>query len=756
MAKFTPFRGKLVLENADFNRKVDQSGRHVQKFAKDTQQSLDGSTKSAKQLSTEILAMSAAAVGSITLVVNKLKELEADLLLVQYAWTDMGQAGRDAVRLIAQEQAKLTGSAVSDVVKVQTALSNQGIDPRSSGGQALTNVVANFADATGKSHAGVIDSLSPGSIATGASHQRLLDVFAAVGSKTRGGLNAGFDLLGQFMPALAPTGSALGLDESELAALLGTASWHTPRARRAGSGIRMVLEEAVKPDSKFAKAFAETFEMSLDEAVAGRGLTGLIEAFERAMTAWGDRGFIGSFGSAETGSLAKAVVGDQQRLQTMLQAAQQSAGAAERINEQYEGTLKQTAGVLGATFESAQLNLGKIFEGPAIAWMEALTEILDDDNLVKAAGDFLEAATLLADPMRELVVPITSFAAALLSAEVGGLSVAEIAGLYFAGKGVGKAWQLGKKGIQGASALNASLRGGAGVGTGTIAAKFGGERAALAALSGGGAGLGALALGALGPAAIASIASGSTPDAIRQDLLSETDEVKFVREAVTVPRWDRQRREIMESLGVAPYFEAGFSGQLAPSGEVSSGWQDRLLERAQSLYSVPKELERMMENWIENGKFGENVLENFITGIQMAEIAEQEKTATMSESIRAFKVFDYNLMAAADAAKSAAENLKQVEQPRTTSFFQSGSDRSILEQLMAQYQRKHLEFSPGGINSAEWAELDRIRGLIERQIEQGQRNLAANEETADNTAPQQSISLYYSPAISPDDLLTGG
>lgn len=414
MARFTPFRGKLALENADFNRKVDQSGRHVQKFAKDTQQSLSGSSKSAKEFSVEIAAMGASAVGSITLVVNKLKELEADLLLVQYAWTDMGQAGRDAVRMIAQEQAKLTGSAVSDVVKVQTALSNQGIDPRSASGQALTNVVANFADATGKSHAGVIDSLSPGSIATGASHQRLLDVFAAVGQRTRGGLQGGFDLLGQFLPALAPTGSALGLDESELSALLGTASWHTPRARRAGSGIRMVLEEAVKPDSKFAKAFADTFEMSLEEAVGGRGLTGLIEAFERAMTAWGDKGFIGSFGSAETGSLAAAVVGDQRRLQQMLQAAQQSAGAAQRINEQYEGTLKQTAGVLAATFESGQLTLGKLFEEDAVDWMNTLQSILGDKDILEAAGMFLDSARLLSEPLREVAKPLADFAAAIM------------------------------------------------------------------------------------------------------------------------------------------------------------------------------------------------------------------------------------------------------------------------------------------------------------------------------------------------------
>ena len=454
MARFTPFRGKLALENADFNRRIDQSGQHVQKFAKDTQRSLDGSNKSAQQLATEIAAMGAVAVGSITLVVNKLKELEADLLLVQYAWTDMGQAGRDAVRLIAQEQAKLTGSAVPDVVKVQTALSNQGIDPRSSGGQALTNVVANFADATGKSHAGVIDSLSPGSIATGASHQRLLDVFAAVGSRTRGGLNAGFDLLGQFLPALAPTGSALGLDESELAALLGTASWHTPRARRAGSGIRMVLEEAVKPDSKFAKAFAETFEMSLEEAVAGRGLTGLIEAFERALTAWGGKGFIGSFGSAETGSLAKAVVGDQQRLREMLQLAQHSAGAAERINEQYERTLKQTAGVLVATFESAQLSLGKLFEEDAIAWMETLTKILDDDNLVKVAGDFLAAATAISGPMRELAVPMASLAASLLAAKIqtpgGEVSAVELLTYGYLGK---QAYGLSQASVKGGGKL---------------------------------------------------------------------------------------------------------------------------------------------------------------------------------------------------------------------------------------------------------------------------------------------------------------
>ena len=415
MARFTPFRGKLALENTDFNRKIDQSGKHVQKFAKDTQQSLDGSTKSAKQLSTEILAMSAAAVGSIGLVVNKLKELEADLLLVQYAWTDMGNAGRDAVRLIAQEQAKLTGSAVADVVKVQTALSNQGIDPRTARGQALTNVVSNFADATGKSHAGVIDSLSPGSIATGASHQRLLDVYAAVGQRSRGGIQGGFDLLGQFMPALAPTGQALGLDETELAALLGTASWHTPRARRAGSGIRMVLEEAVKPDSKFAKAFADTFEQSLEEAVGGRGLVGLIEAFERALTTWGDRGFISSFGSAETGALAKAVVGDQQRLQQMLRLAEDSEGAAARINEQYENTLKQTAGVLSATFESAQLSLGEMFRPEAVEWMKLLTEILDNDKLVEATGALLESATLIAGPLKDLVVPLADFTAAILS-----------------------------------------------------------------------------------------------------------------------------------------------------------------------------------------------------------------------------------------------------------------------------------------------------------------------------------------------------
>ena len=253
------------------------------------------------------------------------------------------------------------------------------------------------------------------------------------------------------MPALAPAGTALGLDEGDLAGLLSTASWHTPRARRAGSGLRMILEEAVKPDSKFAKNFSDTFNMSLIDAISGRGAAGLTEAFERAMTAWGDQGFISSFGSAETGSLALALTKDNERLDKIMDAVENSSGAAERINEQYEGTLKQTQGVLTATFNDLKYAIANLFEDDAISWMTALTEIMEDDNLVKAAGDFLAAATAISEPLREVAIPLSQFTAALLSFEVPtlneGMSIIELMTYGWLGGRAGRLAAGGTKGL---------------------------------------------------------------------------------------------------------------------------------------------------------------------------------------------------------------------------------------------------------------------------------------------------------------------
>ena len=415
MSKWAAFRGKLLLENRDFNKKIGESGKEVQKMAKTTEKEFKKTGESASDLAKNFAAIGGAAVlGGITLAINRLKDLEAELLQVQYAWTDMGEAGRKAVEKINRASSMLTGSATRDTAAVQIALSNEGIRPDTPRGLALTNVISNFADATGRSHGSTVDLLGASSIATGSAHGRLLDIFSAVSPRTRGGLRTGFDLLGQFLPALAPTGSALGLEDTDMAALLGTASWHTPRPRRAGSGVRMILEEAVKPDSKFAKNFADTFNQSFIEAVEGRGLRGLIDAFGKALTEWGDTGFISSFGSAETGALAKSIVGDSGRLTQLIQAAEKSAGAAERINEQYADTLKQTAGVLTATAENAVLSIGNTFEQDAKEWMRTITDILGDEDILEAASLFLESARLLSEPLRQVAKPLADFAAAIL------------------------------------------------------------------------------------------------------------------------------------------------------------------------------------------------------------------------------------------------------------------------------------------------------------------------------------------------------
>ena len=412
MAKWTAFRGKLMMDNTDFNKSLAGSGKEVRKLADVTKREMRGVDDSFKASAKEAGIFFGAISAGVIMSVNDMKDFERELLNVQYTLEDTSGVARREFQAIAREAAKITGAPAALIAQVQTSLVGSGHSRRQV--DDLSKVIGGFIDATGRTDAGLADKLAAGGIATNRRTADLLEIYAAVGRQSRGQMQGGVDLLAQFMPALAPTGQALGFSTEETASLLGAASWQTPRPRRAGSGVRMILEEAVKPDSKFAKNFEETFGESFAAAMRGQGLRGFIEAMNRALENWGAAGFIGSFGSAETGSLAAALVGDSGRLDSMLASAFEG-GAVDRVMEGYEGSLNEVSGVLTETLADFKIGVGAAFEGDAIAWMETLTNIFENDEVSKAAENFLEAGRLLSEPMRTLAEPMASLAANIVN-----------------------------------------------------------------------------------------------------------------------------------------------------------------------------------------------------------------------------------------------------------------------------------------------------------------------------------------------------
>ena len=454
MAKFTAFRGKLMMDNTDFNRSLQGSGKEVQKLHATTQREMRGVDETFKKSSKQVAVFQAAVVGGIAVSVNSLKDFERELLNIQYTLEDTTGVVRREFQAMAAEAAKTTGASGTLITGVQQVLVGSGYSTAET--ERLTTKLGNLIDATGRTDSKLAESLVSGAITTKRDIEELANIYTGASRTARGGTKGGLDFISQFMPTLAPSASALDLTAEDTAALLSTATWHTRTTRQAGSGLRMIMEEIVKPDSRFAKNFEETFGESFEEATKGKGVQGIINAFEKAIGRWGEKGFISSFGSAETGGLALAVTKDSARLEEAIASAYDSDAVA-KVIEGYEGTINQVSGVLTETAEDFRRQIGFAFEDDVKDWMRTFTEILDNDKLLDAAIDFLDAATILSDPMRDVAVPLAEFAAALATFEIptpgGGLSLIELATYGWLGS------RFGRMGMGGGRIAGAATKG---------------------------------------------------------------------------------------------------------------------------------------------------------------------------------------------------------------------------------------------------------------------------------------------------------
>ena len=330
-------------------------------------------------------------------------------------------------------------------------------------------------------------------------------------------MGAGLDVQSMFLSTVAPAAGALGLEEEETSALLAVSSFLKKKARTGAASLRYVLEEAVKPDSKFAKNFEKSFDKSFTSAMEGKGALGMIDAFGMALREWGSTTFQTSFGSAEYGGMAEMLVNNRSRIEEIIGLTSNAEGTAERIVEQYSDSVKSAAGVLGGHFDAFKSDVGTLFADDAIGWMNTLSDILGDKDFINAVTSFADSARLLSDPLREVIKPMADLAATIVN--FGGQNVvgeASLLDFLMLGAITTRYTRLGRsKGVMKPSAVSTGGIGGLGAllgGAGGKAARAG----SVAAKTGKAAG----AVAGYGLAGIAgySVLSQMLSDEERQDL----------------------------------------------------------------------------------------------------------------------------------------------------------------------------------------------------------------------------------------------